>query len=264
MEEISKISKIDKIKIEREIENIEHLMKNYYPAGLSLSSREVISFGVRQGMKRLRRELRWQNKSPPDGYDIDNHGYLVPNRRANLIIYIFEKYKEIKNINEIAFILNKNGIKTSRGKEWSGTKIYRILTNPIYKGVYKSKEIEAYIPEYQIVSNELWDGVNEILKQRKKPKPMSKERKKEIIDKVFGQYFEYLRNMEKRTEETEEERVANEQEEIDGTILKFRLLVTLKELYLLMHKYDTIRDDILLSIVKRKISEILDEIKLRI
>lgn len=252
---------IDTTKVEREIRNIERLIKKYYPEGLSLSSREVISLGVRQGMRRLRREHRWQNKSPPDGYDIDNHGYLVPNRRANLIIYIFEKYKEIKNINEVAFILNKKGIKTSRGKRWNGTQIYRVLTNPIYKGVYRSKEVEAYIPEYQIISNELWEDVNKILKQKKKPKPMSNERKKEIIDKVFGQYFEYLRNAEeekKEVEEIEEEGriIVTKQEEIGEIALKFRLLVTLKESYLLMNKYNVLRDNILSLIIEGKIEEL--------
>ncbi|GAH10383.1 unnamed protein product, partial [marine sediment metagenome] len=130
-------------------------LERYVPRGLSTFSREVISKGVREGMRRVRAGYRWQGGTPPDGFDLDRDKKLLPNERTLLVRSIFAKYDEIEDTAQIAFDLNKQGIKTKDGKKWNVLKVYRILTNPIYKGIYKSKETEAYVHGYQIVDTKL-------------------------------------------------------------------------------------------------------------
>ena len=171
----------------------------YVPKGLSTFSREVISKGSREGMKKARAEYRWQNR-PPDGFVLDRNKKLLPNERTPLIRSIFAKYDEIENTAQITFDLNKQGIKTKEGKRWTALRIYRLLKNPIYKGIYKSKETEAYVPEYQIVDTKLFDRVQKKLKKRGIQKKMSVERKEAMVDEVFDSYFERLKTLKIPTE----------------------------------------------------------------
>ena len=170
-------------------------LEEYIPRGLSTFSREVISKGVREGMHKGRLEYKWFGK-PPDGYNLDKNNKLLKNDRVLLIELIFKKYDVIKNTAQIAFDLNKSGINSSKGKKWTATQVYRILTNPIYKGLYKVKDMEAYVPDYKIISSKLFDRVNKKLGKQKQS-TISKERKEDTIDKIFNPYLERLKQLER-------------------------------------------------------------------
>lgn len=175
-------------------------LEKYAPKGISTLSREVISKHTRDGMKRARAECKWQGGHPPDGFNLDDKKKLLQNERALLIKSMFLKYNEMENTPQIAFDLNKQGIKTRNDKNWTALKIYRILTNPIYKGTYKSKETEIYVSDYQIVSTELFDRVQKKLKKRGPHKKMPKERKEDGINRMFNDYFKALERIESPTE----------------------------------------------------------------
>ena len=56
---------------------------------------------------------------------------------ANVLKQIFELYLKVKSIRDVVRQLNKLGIKTRPGKNWSTTSISRILNNPTYIGKLK-------------------------------------------------------------------------------------------------------------------------------
>jgi len=71
---------------------------------------------------------------PPLGYDIVE-GRLLPNEdEAALVREIFSRCGMGRTLEEIAVGLNEDGYRTKRDTEWTSTKVYRILRNPIYAG----------------------------------------------------------------------------------------------------------------------------------
>lgn len=240
-------------------------LDRYEPKGLSTFSREVISKGSRDGMKKARAEHRWQNR-PPDGFILDSNKKLLPNERTPLIRLIFAKYDEIENTAQIAFDLDKQGIKTKNGKKWTALEIYRLLKNPIYKGIYKSKETEAYVPKYQIVDTKLFDRVQKKLKKRGVRKEMSMERKEAKIDEVFEPYFEKLKTLKIPTERAIEFKPEIDKESLfypreDEPVLtrmekiRLRLLIHLEEICRLLEE-----DEVLDKQSTDNIKQITDEL----
>lgn len=70
----------------------------------------------------------------PLGYELSD-GHLLPNGRdAKLVREIFDRCVGGRTLEEIAADINAEGHRTKRGTEWTATKVYRILHNPIYAG----------------------------------------------------------------------------------------------------------------------------------
>lgn len=107
---------------------------------------------------------------------------------------IFELYLEHQRYGTVARILNNEGHRTKRGKKFYDTTIKRLLKDPIAKGVRKSRftktvksgKIELRDPKEwylhdapAIVSEELWQEVNDIIDNYEKTKtqPMNKKLK---------------------------------------------------------------------------------------
>jgi len=86
--------------------------------------REMISERTAMGLKALAKQHKWPNKSTPLGYKRDSNGYLkIIKNEAKLVQEIFHKYIKMKSMPQLAFLLNKRGIKTKRGKKWSAAAI---------------------------------------------------------------------------------------------------------------------------------------------
>ncbi len=69
------------------------------------------------------------------GYDFDEYGDLViNNKEAKIVEYIFKEYLSGKGSFTIAKELNKKGMKTVTGGEWTDSTVLVILKNEKYKG----------------------------------------------------------------------------------------------------------------------------------
>ncbi len=162
--------------------------------------RELISERAKMGMAAMAMHHKWPNRLPPLGYDKGADGRLKINEEeANLVRKIFEMYLELKSMPQIAFELNKLGIKTKRGKEWTTTAVKRILDNKIYIGIYEVAGVRDYVEEYKIIDDELFNKVKEVRERYKRiRREMPKDRKMGTIEKIFSEYFEYLKEMEEK------------------------------------------------------------------
>lgn len=80
----------------------------------------------------------------------------------------FEKmYYEGYGTHQIATLLNNMGYKTKKGADISCNYVLRMLKNEIYRGyIVKGDSRSPHLPELQAVSDEVFFGVQEILKQR--------------------------------------------------------------------------------------------------
>ncbi len=133
------------------------------------------------------------------GYDKINGDYfnLYKNDfEVSIVQRIFNMYiNEGFGANKIAIILNKDGIRTKRGVQWSQNAIIRILTNELYIGkvINKKQEVKDFLtgvrkenskdewivvdkPELAIISEEDFTKAQNILSGRYKAFKMNKER----------------------------------------------------------------------------------------
>ena len=125
------------------------------------------------------------------GYDKDEFGDLVVNREeARIVRRIFSDYLAGKGVFTIAKELNDEGIPTIKGGKWQESTILQILKNEKYKGdahlqkyytpdylmhrTFKNNgEVDSYYIEGNhppIVSNEMWEKVQEELVKRAEEK----------------------------------------------------------------------------------------------
>ncbi len=160
--------------------------------------REMISERTAMGLKALAKQHKWPNKSTPLGYIRDNNGYLKINKKeAKLVQEIFHKYNTMKSMPQLAFLLNKRGLKTKRGKKWTAAAIKTILTNEIYIGKYNVADIKADIPNYRIIREKTFKKTQKNrLRQSQNVEAMPHARKTATVKKIFDEYFSFLKEEE--------------------------------------------------------------------
>jgi len=162
--------------------------------------RDLIRERTKMGKYASALQHKWPNKTPPLGYRVKEDRRLeVVEEEAELVRRIFETYIETKSMPHVAFLLNREGIKTKEGNEWTARAVRDILCNEIYVGMFKVAGVEAYIEEYRIIEDGLFEKAKEMRLRFKngkgKREPMHEERKKGMIDRIFDEYFAYLNEL---------------------------------------------------------------------
>ena len=137
--------------------------------------REIISERTKDKMGAARKKGRWVGGIPILGYDLDriNHKLVINPKEAEIVRELFHIYTKEKSLLRTAVILNEKGYRrkayvTSQGKTMGGQKfqtttIQYILKNITYTG--KIKYIGKIYPglHEQIISDEMFQRVQEIL-----------------------------------------------------------------------------------------------------
>jgi site-specific DNA recombinase len=143
--------------------------------------REIISERTRDKVSAARRKGKWTGGRPMLGYDIDPRGArLILNAdEANQVRTIFELYLDYKALMPVVRELNRRGWHTKQwitqkgeshgGKPFTKSRLYRLLTNPIYTGRVEFKG-QFYEGEQEaIVEADTWESVQRTL-HRYRPK----------------------------------------------------------------------------------------------
>jgi len=162
--------------------------------------RDLIRERTKMGKYASALQHKWPNKNPPLGYSVNEERKLeIVEKEAEIVRRIFELYIETKSMPQVAFLLNKEGIKTKEGNEWNARAVRDVLCNEIYIGMFKVAGVEAYIEEYKIIEDCVFEKAKEIRLRFKKGKGkrprMHEERKKGMIDRIFDEYFAYLNEL---------------------------------------------------------------------
>ena len=88
--------------------------------------------------------------------EIDEYQAVVVRRMYQWLL------EDKKSLRQIAKLLTEGGVPTARGaRQWQPMAVYRMLTNPAYKGQYRyrhSQQEEVHIPVPLIISDEMWSA----------------------------------------------------------------------------------------------------------
>ena len=147
-------------------------MAEYYSLNLSDE--------VKKGMteKATRGELQ---ANPSFGYRAENNQLVIVEEEAKYVRFIFEKFaNQEMNMRQLARYLNDLGVRTHRGCKFENRTIEYILNNPTYISVLRWNPSGKFTRKYNhkdiifaksthepIISQELWDKTQELLKMRK-------------------------------------------------------------------------------------------------
>ena len=126
--------------------------------------REIIAERVRDKMAASRRKGKWVGGSVAFGYRVEDKKLLPEPVDAEIVRRIFRRFTEIQSPKQIAFELNRDGLRTKQGKLWATPYIYRVLNNRTYIGEVDYKG-EICAGEHDgIIEPYLWERCQEILK----------------------------------------------------------------------------------------------------
>lgn len=103
----------------------------------------------------------WMNGTGPLGYVNENRTLKIDERNAEKIRLIFDKFLELKNINQLKTYLEEKHIKTKSSKNFYKGHLYRILSNKTYigkithtfKNIYKHFRVKHF---FNIITTLTW------------------------------------------------------------------------------------------------------------
>jgi site-specific DNA recombinase len=131
--------------------------------------REVIIDRVIAGMERKAAKDLWNGGARPLGYLVDKTrqqlGILAV--EAATVQLIFDSYtKQRLGTNAIATLLNSRGIRTRMGKPWSQHAVEHVITNRVYIGEKRFRDIAVIDAHEPIIASEQFDLAQRILGER--------------------------------------------------------------------------------------------------
>jgi DNA invertase Pin-like site-specific DNA recombinase len=150
-----------------------------------------LSNNVTRRMWQLAQEGKWVCGALPVGYRLDEQGkiQLGPSDEVQMVQLLFEQYAAGSTTRQLAKMLSDKGYRSSKGKPWSVAGVTGLLKKPMYaghytygrhqfskyqprtkQGKYRDKQEWVTIPNNHpaIVSQELFDKVQQLLKERKR------------------------------------------------------------------------------------------------
>ena len=138
--------------------------------------REVIAERIRDKMSASRKRGQWTGGVVPFGY-INVKRRLIPDpEKSKQVAMMFDMFLQEQSIRGVALKLKEMGLKTNKGLEWTKCTLSRLFRNRVYIGevFYKG---EVYPGEQEaIVDREVWEKVQELLKNNlryKRGRPLS-------------------------------------------------------------------------------------------
>lgn len=169
-------------------------------AGLTEWEREEISARVKASVKTRAKMGKSTGGIPPYGYKWVNKKLQLDLKEAPVRKKMFELFDEHKRVKVVVKKINEMGYRTRKGKPFAPTTVKRLLMDTIAKGIrrvnytysigkHKHAQIKdesewIFVEVPQIVSVELWERCNEILKEDYREKKRTKQ-----VKRIFSGYM---------------------------------------------------------------------------
>ncbi|MAM71819.1 MAG: resolvase [Gammaproteobacteria bacterium] len=137
--------------------------------------REITGERIRDKLAASKQKGMWMGGVIPLGYDLDNRQLKINPEEAEKVKLIFSQYLALGNVSALKHFLDENrivskvrisqkGIK-SGGKPISRGSLYKMLNNPVYRGMIKHRD-QVYPGLHEgIISETLWVKTQNLLKE---------------------------------------------------------------------------------------------------
>lgn len=129
---------------------------------------EELSQKVNRGLAESFHKGHYLKKIPPFGYRIENKKLVPDEATAPLAAEIFERYDKGQKIVDIVKWLNDLGMTNQKGNAWRPMNISTHLHNRTYMGEYYYGQFKEPVPAPALVSEELFQSVQEKLQESAK------------------------------------------------------------------------------------------------
>lgn len=138
------------------LEGLLESMAEYYSANLSQN--------VKRGMRETAAKGKWCGGTIPFGYAAKDGKLVVNDKLAPHVRFLFEQYANGLSRKEIIDMLTERGVTGSTGKRFSYNCMAHVLSNTVYIGQYKyDGKVIPGLSE-RIISDELFERVQQRLK----------------------------------------------------------------------------------------------------
>lgn len=163
------------------LESVLEGMAEYYSLQLSQN--------IRRGQRASAEKCQATGGCRPLGYAVNpqTKKFEIDPETAPTVRLVFEMYSSGKNVAEIIRELNRKGLRTLRGKEFTKSSLRKMLKNEKYLGIYTYKDdIRVVGGMPRIIDDEIFYKVQEMLKVNKRaPKSTWSHCEYILTDKLF-------------------------------------------------------------------------------
>lgn len=145
--------------------------------------RELTGERIRDKIDASKKKGMWMGGTIPLGYDSKDGKLTANQEEVKIIIALFDIFIETESVTETARELNRLGFSTKtwisasgkiqRGRKFNKAAVRRIIENPLYAGKIKHKN-KIYDGLHQpIISEEIWQEANSVIKRSSETKIIS-------------------------------------------------------------------------------------------
>lgn len=127
-----------------------------------------LSENVRRGMRESVRHGLSCGGTAPLGYDVVNKRYVINEKEAEIVRYVYTQYASGKGKKEIINDLNAKGWRNKKGTKFAFSSLDRLLKNRKYIGEYNYQDITIKDVIPALVDVDLFDTVQNILTKNKR------------------------------------------------------------------------------------------------
>jgi len=139
--------------------------------------REVTGERIRDKIAASKRKGMWMGGFVPLGYDVFDRRIVIDEREAETVRYIFRRYQELGCVRLLKEDLDHRGVVSKRrtsktgiasgGHSFSRGALYALLSNPIYVGEIRHKNLHHPGQHQAIVDQAVWERTQQQLQEHR-------------------------------------------------------------------------------------------------
>ncbi len=139
--------------------------------------REVTGERIRDKIAASKRKGMWMGGVVPLGYDVSDRRIAIDEREAETVRYIFRRYLELGCVRLLKEDLDRRGVVSKRRKAKTGIEsgghsfsrgaLYALLSNPIYAGEIRHKNLRHPGQHQAIVDRTVWERTQHQLEEHR-------------------------------------------------------------------------------------------------
>jgi DNA invertase Pin-like site-specific DNA recombinase len=139
--------------------------------------REVTGERIRDKIAASKRKGMWMGGFVPLGYDVGDRRIVIEEREAETVRHVFRRYQELGCVRLLKEDLDRRGVVSKRrisktgiasgGHSFSRGALYALLSNPIYVGEIRHKNLRHPGQHQAIVDRAVWERTQQQLQEHR-------------------------------------------------------------------------------------------------